>query len=678
MRRSFRSTTLALVGTLALGCQNYNFNPVKRCLIQPGSEKVTLSKISTADVLFVVDDSGSMGGEQAKLAAAFDAFVTELNRYNDERRVASGLEPFDFHIAMTTTSVFNNRPSGIQTDYVFPRQTKACTSAPQCAGDAPYTACVQGCGGFAGSVCCTPPKTCGSDADCAFPAYVCGECAGQSGVCCSAPTGGHPQGQPEFVLACTPGIAEEGTPYPRGSFVGLGSNPRVLHFDKELYGVKGADGLWDPPLAGTTSATNKQGFTRAQLRNFFASNVNVGTCGSGQEQGLQAARLAVSKALSGQQRDMRNASGTIVSAPGVTADWPHAGAKLVVIYVGDEDDCSAPEDPVRGIVLTGVAGSDACVEDTAKPLEDQKQFRVDDIVRDLAALNRPLGAAFIVSTQQGTCTDAGCTAGICCDRQCTGSSSVCTTSTCGGQAAGTRLVQAASAFRQSAADVVEGSICDPGAKACSVNADCASFAGATCVDGCGESSGKYCCLPSGALAGTTGFGSILARIAEIVKPPSALMLPTQPADAAVTMLRITNGDGITRKICKGPAKPPLTLAQASAQGYDWWFTETREQITDAQKTPWGPSRYVYINQETNNCVPNPGETYSADYVGMVPAGGCRSHQDCTDALGALDPANGEEWTCFAGLATDGTCTPPSATAVGTCLCGGRAAVCPKG
>src|SRR5512140_2826268 len=98
---------LALVAVLAAGCQDYNFNPVGHCVIQPGSERVTLSSVSTADVLFVVDDSGSMGAEQDALAANFGAFIDNLDLAN-ATRVASGLQPFDFHIAVTSTSVFWN------------------------------------------------------------------------------------------------------------------------------------------------------------------------------------------------------------------------------------------------------------------------------------------------------------------------------------------------------------------------------------------------------------------------------------------------------------------------------------------------------------------------------------------------------------------------------------------
>jgi hypothetical protein len=679
MRRPLARAALALALGGALGCQDYTFNPVGHCVIQPGTERVTLSNISTADVLFVVDDSGSMEGEQGKLAAAFDAFIANLDGYN-QNRVAIGIEPFDFHIAVTTTSVFYNPPSsatcqatcGSATNVCCSGTTtpvlvaKACPAGNECGAG---FSCKTTCQGYQGdSYCCdaagtnvenapvactSPGAACGNIQEryvfprSAVPCSSDGQCDTGGGYTCSATSCGaltgrfccSPANQPQLRTSCKAGIATEGTLYPHGNFVGLGTNPRVLHFDKQLYGQL-VGGTWTPvdPL----TAKNKQGFTRTQLKDYFKTNVNVGTCGSGQEQGLQAGRLAVSKALAGKQRDLRDAAGAEVAAPGITADWPHQGAKLVVAYIGDEDDCSSPDDPFRGVMLSGLPGNDTCVADAALPLDQQKEFRVDDIASGLAALGRPLGAAYVVSTAEPTCVDEACTPGLCCDYACTGSQSVCRDSVCGGQGAGSRFLDAAGAMRRVGADVIEGSICDPGT------------------------------------AQDPGFAPILIRIADIVKPPSALQLPTQPADTAVTLLRIARPDGSTRKRCNGPAKPPLTFQQARDQGYDWWFTATRDQVTDVQKTPSDASRFIYINHATLNCEAGPGETYAADYLGLVPQNmGCTSDANCAAILGGKTG----DWTCFAGLEANGTCTAPAATATGgtgTCLCGERASVCPNG
>ena len=101
LRRSF--ATLALCALA--GCQNYNFNPVGKCVIQPGSRRVEVGGAGTADVLFVVDDSGSMASEQASLARNFGSFVNALAQ-TQQQRAATGLQPFEFHIAITTSSIF--------------------------------------------------------------------------------------------------------------------------------------------------------------------------------------------------------------------------------------------------------------------------------------------------------------------------------------------------------------------------------------------------------------------------------------------------------------------------------------------------------------------------------------------------------------------------------------------
>ncbi len=302
--RSFRARALAAVlAMVAAGCQDYNFNPVGHCVIQPGTQRFTLSSVSSADVLFVVDDSGSMAGEQTRLADAFGDFVLNLTSTN-VGRAQSGLLPLDFHVAVTTTSVFVNRePLG-----------SAQTCLANCGAAGPQLACCIGQ--------TTPvygPRKCSADTQCTVPGTACrNTCDGLKGegYCC-APDGSFPQdaidstggeivrcsvagaqcGRLETHYAfggqCSPatqGVALDQLPFPDGSFVGstnvatVAANPRVLHFDKRLY--QAGDGK------------NAQGFTRAQLEGFFRQNVRVGTCGSPEEQGLAASRRALERALS--------------------------------------------------------------------------------------------------------------------------------------------------------------------------------------------------------------------------------------------------------------------------------------------------------------------------------------------------------------------------------------------
>ena len=643
-----RALAVALV--LAAGCQDYNFNPVGHCIIQPGTQRVTLSSISTADVLFVVDDSGSMGGEQAQLAGAFTQVVNRLDAAN-AARAGTGLDPFDFHIAVTSTSVFWNY------------QTNA--------------TCRSDCTGAAGQlVCCigntTPlkqPKACTSNADCTVAGTTCGtNCAQLKGesYCCDQASGAFPPGSLTDLVpcaragaacgtferhynatGCVPGVAADQWPYPRGDFVswasGATANPRVLHFDKGLY-----------PTPPSATATNRQGFTRAELINFFSGgggvqgNVITGTCGSGQEQGFQAARLALEKAVKGEQKDTYTmAAGKQVAWDGTTrvasaaAEWLHPNSKLVLVFVGDEDDCSSPADPAGGIVMQGSdrPGADACTRDqdpTNPPPNGQKLHDVTtQFVDYFTGLGRPLGAAFIQSTAQTSCSGDQCTPGTCCQLDCPTPGTCGRDSTCGGQAAGNRFLRAAGELRGRGVDVVVGSICDP------------------------------------------NFGALLTQIAEIVKPPSGLVLPTQPAESAITLLRIAGAGGKTRKLCGRPAPVGVGATLADAQNavgpdgnpYDWWFTATKDP-----DVPVALSKYVYINPR-GKCIANPGETYSADYLGQLPVGGCRADAECAQKLGGA----AGDWTCYAGMQTSGVCVDPAASPQpGTCVCGARSKNCPGG
>jgi hypothetical protein len=177
------------------------------------------------------------------------------------------------------------------------------------------------------------------------------------------------------------------------------------------------------------------------------------------------------------------------------------------------------------------------------------------------------------------------------------------------------------------------------------------------------------------------FAAILDAIAEIVKPPSGLTLPTLPASGDVTLLRIGTSDGKTRKVCTGPLAPGsyTTLAQAQATGVGWWFTPT----ADPGLPVAGPTQFVYINPQ-GGCIANPGETYSADYIGQLPTGGCwdnaaytpQGSETAGDAMcRSILGGSADSWTCFSE-ASSGTCaaTIPQTTP-GTCICGSRANNC---
>lgn len=79
----------------------------------------------------------------------------------------------------------------------------------------------------------------------------------------------------------------------------------------------------------------------------FKANVNVGTDGSSKEQGLRAALLAVTDRI----------------ADGTNAGFLRPGARLAVIIVTDEDDCSDPADPPAVIYPSPGTSGDACHTD---------------------------------------------------------------------------------------------------------------------------------------------------------------------------------------------------------------------------------------------------------------------------------------------------------------------------
>lgn len=84
------------------GCQEHVFEPVQSSFLGVWNHGVDVP--DQADILFVVDDSGSMAGEQENLATSFEAFVSGLDAENADR-VARGKAPIDYRIAVTSTSV---------------------------------------------------------------------------------------------------------------------------------------------------------------------------------------------------------------------------------------------------------------------------------------------------------------------------------------------------------------------------------------------------------------------------------------------------------------------------------------------------------------------------------------------------------------------------------------------
>jgi hypothetical protein len=575
----------AALASLSLGCNDYVFAPVGHCLVQPGSVLARLPNTSSTDILFVVDDSASMDPKQAGLAASFRDFITRMVETN-VARTSRGLQPVDFRIAVTTSSIFEAGPAA--TTCVSDGGALQCCQVSQCSDvDSCSRGTSGGCGG--GQACVVTPSfdsrgvLVGSRYRCCTPS----SCTPSSGCAlgdhCPGLRTSYPNPFPSSSF-CTPGLAVAGAPYPAGALVGAPGNPRVLEFGKELGWASWGTATPDPALL--------------QLVEQFQENIRVGSCGSGEEQHLEAARLAIDKGIHGQQ-------------PGVSG-WPREGVKLVVVWVGDEDDCSNPSSAPL-VMPTFSPGADMCVLDKHRPAADQRELPVSDYAAFFTNLVGPygvadLGAAFIVSSAR--CTDGSYEpADACLDSPwcpvtppaTCGAAPVCS----GAYAAGERFLELAGAIRARGFPVVEGTVCD-------------AYPPST-------------------------FGPVLSAIAGLVPPPAKLTLPTMPASRAVTALVILDNRGLARRVCD--------------QGTDWCFVDCADARAAPACLATGVSQCIAIDHSTGHCEADFGEAYQAEYLGVIPDGGCATEADCLGALG--------------GRPGDWECVLDTGEARGTCACRGE-------
>ena len=210
------------------GCDDVPAGAVTNCQTVGIASAVT-------DILFVVDDSGSMATKQQILASNFAGFIDALAQLPAKN---------DYQVAVTTTSV-DRWVSGTSFASTFTTPTLSCQSPPN-AGET----------------------------------YPAGALVRVTAV---------PLGNPTDPTVCT-----------RKQFTS--GSPRVL------------------PAGSPTLVAD------------FTENVYVGVCGSGKEQGLRAAQLAVTEPL----------------LSGANAGFLRPGARLVLVIVSDDDDCSDPLDQGYG------------------------------------------------------------------------------------------------------------------------------------------------------------------------------------------------------------------------------------------------------------------------------------------------------------------------------------------
>jgi hypothetical protein len=105
-----------------------------------------------------------------------------------------------------------------------------------------------------------------------------------------------------------------------------------------------------PDETGRASAERYLESTDPQLLEKFRRLVRQGTQGSGQETPFEAVRLAVSPPLA-----------SLAVEEGGNGGFLRDGARLLVVVVSDEDDCSSTERPAP-VVLTTETARDLCTE----------------------------------------------------------------------------------------------------------------------------------------------------------------------------------------------------------------------------------------------------------------------------------------------------------------------------
>lgn len=548
-----RFVAVSLLATSVIGCQDYNFNPVGHCIVQPISKEITLSNTNTADVLWVIDDSNSMNPRQQNLAANFSGFSDYLKQYNADR-VSKGLDPAEFHMAVTTSSIFRNYMNGGSCGSATANQ--CCDSSSS--GNNP--AC-HACQSWQSTTNPLPGSICGDYAE-HFEAPLITGCQNPSD------------------------IAAAGAMYPQGNFVSKPGNPKVIHLTKDLF-QPGNSAALDGWLAK------------------FKQNLFVGSCGSGEEQHLEAARMAIEKMQAGQQ----------------CADYPtgctqtlgndeflHKNAKLVVVIVGDEDDCSSPKDRDNAIPLEPpVANSpmqgywDSCMYlETTDPDPHTSVTDIANFFNGLPVSDFAVG--LIDSVADGSCKDAGngsviCQPGLCTAQSCpTGGNCPDTYVNgclCSGVSPANRQSAFANLIHNAGHQVVQGPICD------------------------------------------SNFSATLQAIAKIVVPVDKLHLGSTPAGMDIAQLRIIGTDGKTRKICKGPATDATQIdpSTPAAQQYDWYFVDGSGNFVNS------PQPDIKINHNSGGCEANPGESYRFEALGTVAP--CTVEHDCTVAMGGADT----DWSC---------------------------------
>lgn len=98
--RSLYWAPCIVVGLALLGCQNYPFELREPDRVDARQITEVVAQLTPADILFVIDNSGSMGDEIAELQNNLDLFIDELSASDN-----------DFQVGIITTDMECNIPS---------------------------------------------------------------------------------------------------------------------------------------------------------------------------------------------------------------------------------------------------------------------------------------------------------------------------------------------------------------------------------------------------------------------------------------------------------------------------------------------------------------------------------------------------------------------------------------
>jgi hypothetical protein len=283
-----RTVIATLVVAALAGCGACD-QPPSDALEDCTTSSVFAGRVKT-DILFVIDDSGSMADEQERVRAGLSRFVATL---------ASSPIANDFQIGVTNTSVEK------------------------------------------------------------FAADAFGNLPANGQVYSAGPASGVPYPDGARV-AVDPATVVSGTASTYGDFLYAAPAPDPGFFGSQIM------------ASGSPSLVTD-----------FQNNVLVGTNGSSREQPFRAAELALTARLSGEN-----------------AGFLRPGARLAIIFVTDEDDCSGPPD---GIIRSDTACRDAGTDPASSLVK----------ISDFAAfLQGPIGGE-VRDVVIGAIAGVDCTNGVC-------------------------------------------------------------------------------------------------------------------------------------------------------------------------------------------------------------------------------------------------------------------------